>query len=117
MFKSHLLGRPIIVSTDAEVNKLVLQNDGRIFVPYYPRSVNLLLGETSILKINGNVHRKVHGLIGSFFKSPGLKTRIAKETRECLGKAMEQWKEGQTIYVQDETKNVYGLCIYMSSLY
>ncbi|XP_077247283.1 cytochrome P450 superfamily protein [Tasmannia lanceolata] len=106
VFKSHILGRPIIVSTDVEVNKAVLQNDGRTFIPYYPKSVSLLLGETSILKINGNLQKRVHGLIGGFLKSPQLKARITQEIEECVDATLGNWKKGQLVYLQDETKKI-----------
>ncbi|RWR87983.1 Cytochrome P450 [Cinnamomum micranthum f. kanehirae] len=106
VFKSHLLGRPIIVSTDCEVNKVILQNDGRMFTPYYPKSVAILFGESSILKLNGNLHRRVHGLIGSFFKSHQTKARITKDIEECVLLSIDNWNDGQLVYIQDETKNI-----------
>ncbi|XP_058085868.1 3-epi-6-deoxocathasterone 23-monooxygenase CYP90C1 isoform X5 [Magnolia sinica] len=106
VFKSHLLGRPIIISTDSEVNKVILRNDGRTFIPYYPKSVTELLGQSSILKINGNLQRRVHGLIGSFLKSPQLKTQITREIEECVELSIGNWKEGQLVHLQDETKDM-----------
>ncbi|XXG76793.1 hypothetical protein AAC387_Pa08g1078 [Persea americana] len=106
VFKSHILGRPVIVSTDCEVNKVILQNDGRMFAPYYPKSVAILFGESSILKLNGNLHRRVHGLIGSFFKSHRTKARITKDIEECVLLSIDSWNDGQLVYIQDETKNI-----------
>ncbi|ESQ46387.1 hypothetical protein EUTSA_v10000357mg [Eutrema salsugineum] len=48
VFKTNIIGTPIIISTDAEVNKVVLQNHGNAFVPAYPKSITELLGENSI---------------------------------------------------------------------
>ncbi|OVA08717.1 Cytochrome P450 [Macleaya cordata] len=106
VFKSHLLGRPIIVSTDPDVNKVVLQNNGSIFVPYYPKSITELFGKSSILQMNGNLQRRVHGLIGGFLRSPQLKTRITKEIEMSVDLTMETWKDKQLIYIQEETKNI-----------
>lgn len=39
VFKSHIFGTATIVSTDAEVNKTVLQSDSTAFVPFYPKTV------------------------------------------------------------------------------
>lgn len=106
VFKSHLLGRPIIISTDNEVNKVILKNDGRTFVPYYPKTVAELFGESSILKLNGNLHKKLHGLIGSYFKSPQTKARIAQEVEECVQLSIGNWQDGQLVYIQDVTKDI-----------
>ncbi|KAE9467913.1 hypothetical protein C3L33_00180, partial [Rhododendron williamsianum] len=88
VFKSHLFGSPTIVSTDAEVSKYVLQSDGKVFVPSYPKSLTELLGKSSVLLINGSLHRRVHGLIGAFFKSPHLKSQITRDMQNYAKKKM-----------------------------
>ncbi|KAF8410541.1 hypothetical protein HHK36_003072 [Tetracentron sinense] len=106
VFKSHLLGRPIIVSTDPDVNKMVLQNNGSTFIPFYPKSITELLGKSSILQMNGNLQKRVHGLIGGFFKSPQLKARITREIEEWVKVSMVTWKDRNLVYIQEETRNI-----------
>lgn len=106
MFKSHLFGSPTIVSTDAEVSRIVLQSDASSFVPSYPKSLTELMGKSSILRINGSLHRRIHGLIGSFFKSAYLKAQVTSDMRKLLLQSMATWKEDRPIYIQDETKHV-----------
>ncbi|KAI7741515.1 hypothetical protein M8C21_022593 [Ambrosia artemisiifolia] len=106
VFKSHLFGSPTIVSTDAEVSKIILQSDANSFVPSYPKSLTELMGDSSILRINGSLHRRIHGLIGSFFKSPYLKAQVTSNMRKLLLKSMAKWKEDGPIYIQDETKHI-----------
>ncbi|KAG6665137.1 hypothetical protein CIPAW_02G140900 [Carya illinoinensis] len=106
VFKSHIFGSPTIVSTDAEVSKFVLQSDAKTFVPSYPKSLTELMGESSILLINGSLQRKIHGLIGAFFKSPHLKAQITKDMHKYVQESMETWEDDHPIYVQDEAKNI-----------
>lgn len=106
MFKSHIFGTPTIVSTDAEVSKFVLQSDAKAFVPFYPKSLTELMGKSSILLINGGLQRRIHGLIGSFFKSADLKAQITRDMEKYIHKSMENWMQDQPIYIQDESKNV-----------
>lgn len=68
-----------------------------------------LMGESSILLINGTLQRRIHGLIGAFFKSQQLKVQITTDMQKYVQESMEKWKEDQPIYIQDETKKVY-LC-------
>ncbi|KAM0020273.1 putative 3-epi-6-deoxocathasterone 23-monooxygenase [Helianthus debilis subsp. tardiflorus] len=109
VFKSHLFGSPTIVSTDAEVSRMILQSDAKSFVPCYPKSLTELMGESSILRINGSLHRRIHGLIGSFFKSPYLKAQVTSNMRKLLLQSMASWNEDRPIYIQDETKHVCTL--------
>ncbi|PSR96162.1 3-epi-6-deoxocathasterone 23-monooxygenase [Actinidia chinensis var. chinensis] len=106
VFKSHLFGSPTIVSTDAEVSRFVLQSDSKVFVPSYPKSLTELMGKSSILLINGSLQRRIHGLIGAFFKSPHLKAQITKDMEKYVQEAMGSWGEDYPIYIQDEAKNI-----------
>uniref|UniRef100_A0A5B7AIL3 22alpha-hydroxysteroid 23-monooxygenase n=1 Tax=Davidia involucrata TaxID=16924 RepID=A0A5B7AIL3_DAVIN len=107
VFKTHILGRPIIVSTDPDVNKVVLQNHGNIFIPYYPKSVTELLGKSSILQMNGILQKRVHALIGGFLRSPQLKARITKDIENSVKLSLSTWKDKlPAVYVQQETKNI-----------
>ncbi|KAK9101281.1 hypothetical protein Scep_024711 [Stephania cephalantha] len=106
VFKSHVFGSPTIVSTDAEVSRVVLQSDSKNFIPSYRRSLTELMGKSSILLINGNLQRRVHGLIGSFFKSSHIKAQITLDMQKYVQESMALWRDDQLIYIQDETKNI-----------
>ncbi|KAK8353240.1 hypothetical protein V6Z11_A05G144100 [Gossypium hirsutum] len=106
VFKSHIFGTPTIVSTDAEVSRFVLQSDAKAFVPFYPKSLTELMGKSSILLINGSLQRKIHGLVGSFFKSPHLKDQITRDMQNYVQQAMDKWRDDASIFIQDETKTI-----------
>ncbi|CAI9114304.1 OLC1v1014996C1 [Oldenlandia corymbosa var. corymbosa] len=106
VFKSHIFGSPAIVSTDADVSRSILQSDGRIFVPCYPKSVTELMGKSSILLISGSLQRRIHGLIGSFCKSATLKQQITRNMQKYVQESMSKWEEDRPIYIQDEAKNI-----------
>lgn len=106
VFKTNILGKPVIVSTDQEVNKVVLQNIGNMFVPAYPQTITEILGESSILKINGSLQKRVHALIGGFLRSPNLKARITPDIESSVKITLNFWKDQPIVYVQDEVKKV-----------
>ncbi|XP_004512087.1 3-epi-6-deoxocathasterone 23-monooxygenase CYP90C1 [Cicer arietinum] len=105
VFKTSILGSSVIVSTDPEVNKVILQNQGNIFVPAYPKSIRELMGEHSILQMNGNIHKKMHSLIACFLKSPQLKARITSDIEHSVKQCLASWTH-KTIYIQDEVKKI-----------
>lgn len=106
MFKSHIFGTATIVSTDGEVNRAVLQSDSMAFVPFYPKTVREIMGKSSILLMNGSVHRRFHGLVGSFLKSPLLKAQIVRDMHKFLSESMDLWSEDQPVLLQDVSKTV-----------
>ncbi|KAA8540296.1 hypothetical protein F0562_024141 [Nyssa sinensis] len=106
VFKSHIFGSPTIVSTDAEVSRFILQSDAKSFVPSYPKSLTELMGKSSILLINGCLQRRIHGLIGAFFKSPQLKAQITRDMQKYVQESIANWRDDHPIYIQDEAKNI-----------
>ncbi|XP_062179584.1 cytochrome P450 90D2-like [Phragmites australis] len=110
VFKSHLWGSPAVVSSDPEVSRAVLQADASAFVPWYPRSLMELMGESSILVLGGGLQRRVHGLAGAFFKSPQLKAQVTADMQRRVGSAMDAWRRrggsGAPVRVQDEAKSI-----------
>ncbi|CAH2076476.1 unnamed protein product [Thlaspi arvense] len=106
VFKTNIIGTPIIISTDAEVNKVVLQNHGNTFVPAYPKSITELLGENSILSINGPHQKRLHTIIGAFLRSPHLKERITRDIEASVGLTLSSWSQLPLVHVQDETKKM-----------
>lgn len=114
VFKTSILGTGVIVSTDPEVNKVILQNHGNIFVPAYPKSVRELMGDYSILQMNGNMHRKIHSLLGGFLRSPQFKARITTDIQHSVKQCFATWTH-QPIYVQDQVKKVHFILISSNS--
>ncbi|XP_048493762.1 3-epi-6-deoxocathasterone 23-monooxygenase CYP90C1 isoform X2 [Beta vulgaris subsp. vulgaris] len=106
VFRTHLLGKPVIVSTDPEINKVVLQNHGNIFIPSYPKSITELFGESSILRMNGALHKRVHASIGRFLKSPELKAEITRDIENSVKLSLKNWKHNDLIYIQDQTNQL-----------
>ena len=109
---------PSVVTSDPEVSRFVLQSDARAFVPWYPRSLTELMGKSSILLINGSLQRRVHGLVGAFFKSPQLKAQVTADMQRRVGRAMDTWSKRHhrsmssngggalPVRVQDEARSV-----------
>ncbi|KZV15635.1 3-epi-6-deoxocathasterone 23-monooxygenase [Dorcoceras hygrometricum] len=107
VFRTHILGKAIIVSSDPIVSKTILQNHGNAFIPCYPKSITELLGKSSILQMNGSLHKRVHSLIGVFLKSPQFKARITRDIERAVQHSLSLWS-GKTdlVYLQNETKKV-----------
>ncbi|EAY72890.1 hypothetical protein OsI_00765 [Oryza sativa Indica Group] len=106
VFRSHLFGSATVVTADAEVSRFVLQSDARAFVPWYPRSLTELMGKSSILLINGALQRRVHGLVGAFFKSSHLKSQLTADMRRRLSPALSSFPDSSLLHVQHLAKSV-----------
>ncbi|CAL8131519.1 unnamed protein product [Prunus armeniaca] len=56
--------------------------------------------------VSTDAERRVHGLIGAFFKSPHLKAQITTDMQKYVQQSMANWRDDRPIYIQDETKNI-----------
>lgn len=104
IYKSHLFGEPTIVSADAELNKYILQNDGRLFECSYPRSIGGILGKWSMLVLVGDMHRDMRLISLNFLSNTRLKTHLLPEVEKQTLLVLMSWKENSPFCAQDEAK-------------
>ncbi|VAH57627.1 unnamed protein product [Triticum turgidum subsp. durum] len=67
------------------------------------------MGKSSILVINGGLQRRVHGLVGAFFKSPQLKAQVTADMQRLLAPALASWRHqgpGARLRIQDHAKTI-----------
>ncbi|KAJ7520388.1 hypothetical protein O6H91_19G003700 [Diphasiastrum complanatum] len=103
VFTSHLFGKPTIISTDAEFNKFVMQNDKRLFNMGYPTSFAEILGSYDMLMVNGDMHKKMRGYAMTFLNSKQLQDYLLNDIENYVLLTLRNWK-GRVVNVQDEAK-------------
>lgn len=57
MFKTHLLGRPLIRVTGAENVRKILMGEHHLVSTEWPRSTRMLLGPNTVSNSIGDIHR------------------------------------------------------------
>ncbi|KAI5081686.1 hypothetical protein GOP47_0001429 [Adiantum capillus-veneris] len=106
IFTTHLFGKPTVISLDAEVNRFILNSDGRLFMPDYPTSLKQLWGKWAILMLEGSFHKRIHGVVATLFKSDDLKDHLLRHIEDFIQQAMESWNTNSTIYLEEEAKKI-----------
>nr|A0A517FNB9.1 RecName: Full=Cholesterol 22-monohydroxylase CYP90B52; AltName: Full=Cytochrome P450 CYP90B52; Short=PpCYP90B52 [Paris polyphylla]QDS03627.1 cytochrome P450 CYP90B52 [Paris polyphylla] len=104
IYRSNLFGEPTIVSADAELNRFVLQNEGRLFECSYPRSIGGILGKWSMLVLVGDMHRDMRMISLNFMSAARLRTRLMPEVERQTLLVLRSWREGSTFSAQEEAK-------------
>ncbi|CAL5197606.1 unnamed protein product [Lathyrus oleraceus] len=104
IYKSNLFGEPAIVSADAEFNKFILQNDGKLFEVSYPRSIGGILGKWSMLVLVGDMHRDMRNISLNFMSHARLKTHFLKDMENHTLLVLSSWKNNCTFSAQSEAK-------------
>ncbi|KAF4347059.1 hypothetical protein G4B88_026262 [Cannabis sativa] len=63
-----------------------------------------MLGQNSILQINGPLHKRVHALIGGFLRTPIFKATITQVIHHSVQLNLASWSNIQLLYVQDQAR-------------
>lgn len=104
IYKSNLFGEKTIVSSDAGLNKFILQNEGRLFECSYPRSIGGILGKWSMLVLVGDMHRDMRIISLNFLSNARLRTHLLREVEKHTLLVLSTWKENCVFSAQDEAK-------------
>lgn len=112
VFTTHLFGEPTVFSADPEVNRLVLQGEGRLFESSYPSSITTLLGRRSLLLMRGAFHRRMHVLLSSTIASPAIiRDHLLPDIDRLVRRTLDAWEDGdplagKRVLLQDQAKKV-----------
>lgn len=109
IYKSKLFGEPAIVSADAELNRFILQNDGKLFECSYPKSMSGILGEWSMLVVLGDIHRNMRNIAVNFMSYARLKSHFLQDMEKQTLFVLSSWKHNSTFSAQGEAKKVVQL--------
>ncbi|XP_057815324.2 3beta,22alpha-dihydroxysteroid 3-dehydrogenase isoform X2 [Cryptomeria japonica] len=110
VYTTHHMGYPTVMSIDPEVNKFILQNEGKYFVSNYPRSLRNLFGEGAIACTSGDLHKRIHNVVLSFINTTKLKEFVMADVEYVIKTALRNW-EGRTVHVEEECKTCKENCV------
>lgn len=105
LFKSHILGCPTVVCMDPELNRFILMNEGKGFVPGYPQSMLDILGKCNIAAIHGSLHKAMRSVMLGLINPPVIKDQLLPKIDEFMGSHLSSWN-GRIIDIQEKTKEV-----------
>ncbi|KAF3325137.1 cytochrome P450 90B1-like protein [Carex littledalei] len=104
IFKSNILGKPTIVSVDAEFNRFILQNEGQFFEISFPETVRQILGEQTIFTESGEGHKESRSIALKFLSNDMLRTRFLPDIEQTALLVINEWKDGMCLSTTAETR-------------
>ncbi|XP_053805043.1 cytochrome P450 26C1 isoform X2 [Vidua chalybeata] len=95
VFKTHLLGRPVVRVTGAENIRKILLGEHTLVSAQWPQSTQIILGSHTLLSSTGDLHRQRRKILARVFSRAALESylpRIQKgiKARDMLHKFMEK---------------------------
>ncbi|KPP74584.1 cytochrome P450 26B1-like, partial [Scleropages formosus] len=90
VFKTHLLGRPLIRVTGAENVRKVLMGEHSLVSVDWPQSTATLLGPNSLANSIGDIHRKRRKIFAKVFSHEALETYLPK-IQQVIQETLRVW--------------------------
>ncbi|KAG9439161.1 hypothetical protein H6P81_019326 [Aristolochia fimbriata] len=110
LFKTHILGSPVIVSMDAEVNRYILMNEAKGLVPGYPKSMVNLLGQWNLAAVTGSPHKTLRGAMLGLINPSMIRLHLLVKVDEFMRSHISDWND-KTIDLRQKTKDMALLSI------
>ncbi|XP_027158107.1 cytochrome P450 87A3-like [Coffea eugenioides] len=103
IFRTSLVGQPVIVSTDPEVNYRVFQQEGNAFQCSYTESVFRIIGKQSLVVHHGEFHKYLKNLILKLVSPEALREKLIYEMDGNTQKCLSSWSKLGKIDAKDGT--------------
>ncbi|CAL0307430.1 unnamed protein product [Lupinus luteus] len=104
IFKTRIMGSPMVVVTGAEANKFILCNEFKLVKSSWPYSTVQLMGSNSIMEADSNKHRYLRGVIGTTLGYAGLEVLVPKLCSSVQLYLATNWKGQENVSLYRSTK-------------
>ncbi|KAG8083035.1 hypothetical protein GUJ93_ZPchr0014g46581 [Zizania palustris] len=91
IFKSSLVGHPVVVSADEELNHMVFQQEGQLFQSWYPDSFVDILGRDNVGEQQGAMFRYLKNMVLRYFGPESLKEGILRDVERAVCSSLCTW--------------------------
>ncbi|XP_058084517.1 cytochrome P450 87A3-like [Magnolia sinica] len=103
IFKTCLVGQPLIVSTDQDFNQFIFQQEGRLFQSWWPETFREILGPQNIGSMHGFLHKYLKGLTKKLLGVETLKQSLLPEVDQFARTTLSSWTTQPSIEVKEAT--------------
>ena len=105
IFKTNLVGRPVIVSADPDLSYFVFQQEGRRFQSWYPDTFTNIFGKNNVGSLHGFMYKYLKSMVLTLFGYDGLK-KMLPQVELTANKRLELWSNQESVELKDATASV-----------
>ncbi|KAG6767399.1 hypothetical protein POTOM_028603 [Populus tomentosa] len=84
IFKTHLVGHRLIISTDAGFNSFIFQQEGKLFQCCYPKSFNEIAGRENMVSAEGFQHKYLRNLVMNLVGNESMEHKIIPKVEKMM---------------------------------
>ncbi|XP_076935261.1 cytochrome P450 87A3-like [Bidens hawaiensis] len=105
IFKTNLVGRPVIVSTDTDLNYMIFQQEGQLFQSWYPDSFTEVFGRQNVGSLHGYMYKYLKNMVLYLFGPESLK-KMLNEVEDVAARNLEIWAGLESVELKEATANM-----------
>ena len=108
LFRTSLVGRPVVVSTDAKVNHYLVLQEGRSVEMWYLDSLAKLFKQDGGSNPNafGPTHRYIRSIVLSYFGPDSLREKLLPQIEQMVDSTLRIWSRQGSVPVKEATAKV-----------
>ncbi|KAG7966912.1 hypothetical protein I3843_08G073200 [Carya illinoinensis] len=104
IFRTSLVGRPVVVSSDPEFNYQVFQQEGKLVERWYMDSfAKLLHQDATRINAHKNIHKYLRTVILGTFGTEALKEKLLLKLEDTINEKLQCWSKLSRLEVKKGT--------------
>ncbi|XP_047318148.1 cucurbitadienol 11-hydroxylase-like [Impatiens glandulifera] len=104
VFKTSLVGRPIVISSNSDFNHYILQQEGKLVEISYMDSFDKMIDMKEMsdngFLLMGSMHKYTRGLVSSHFGNEKLKEILISRWELIVNQTLQTWSKRNSIEVK-----------------
>ncbi|KAL4279156.1 hypothetical protein GQ457_03G019960 [Hibiscus cannabinus] len=105
IFKTSLVGRPVIVSTDPDLNHFVFLQEGQLFQSWYPDTFTEIFGRQNVGSLHGFMYKYLKNMVLQLFGPESLK-KMLPEVEQTARQRLQCWSIQETVELKEATASM-----------
>ncbi|KAG6781025.1 hypothetical protein POTOM_013905 [Populus tomentosa] len=102
IFRTNLVGRPVVVSTDPDLNYFIFQQEGQLFQSWYPDTFTEIFGRQNVGSLHGFVYKYLKNMMLNLFGPESLK-KMLPEVEQTTSKRLQLWSHQESVELKETT--------------
>ncbi|XP_057976089.1 cytochrome P450 87A3 [Malania oleifera] len=105
IFRTNLVGRPVVISTDPDLNHFIFQQEGKLFQSWYPDTFTEIFGRQNVGSLHGFMYKYLKNMVLNLFGVEALK-KLLPEVEQVACRNLHQWSCEDTVELKEATASM-----------
>uniref|UniRef100_A0A3Q7HKZ1 Cytochrome P450 n=1 Tax=Solanum lycopersicum TaxID=4081 RepID=A0A3Q7HKZ1_SOLLC len=102
IFRTSLVGHPIIVSTDPDFNYFIFQQEGKLFQSWYPHTFAEIMGRQNVGSFHGFMYKYLKNMVLNLFGPESLR-KMLPEVEKTTNNNLKRWSKQKSVEMKEAT--------------